>query len=75
MKRGYPVRTVDTTGAGDAYLGAVLYRILRREGGIERITLEELDGYCNFANAVGALVTTKLGAMDSLPDREEVDSR
>jgi len=72
-KLGYPVHPVDTTGAGDAYLGAMLYRILCREGGIERITLEELDEYCNFANAVGAIVTTKSGAMGSIPDRDEVE--
>ncbi len=72
-KRGYPVHPVDTTGAGDAYLGAMLYRILCREGGIEAITGAELDEYCDFANAVGAIVTTKIGAMGSIPVLGEVE--
>jgi ribokinase len=60
----YKVNAVDTTAAGDAYVGALATAL--SEG---RTVLES----AKFAAAVGALAVTKPGAQPSLPWREEVD--
>lgn len=60
---GYAVDTVDTTGAGDAFLAGVLCALADGE------TPEESLAY---ANAVAALTTTESGAIAALPDREMV---
>ena len=71
----YDVRTIDTTGAGDAFLGAVHYRI-RNKGrqALQIISRDELADIVNFANAAGSLTTTRRGAIPALPDREEIEA-
>jgi ribokinase len=58
------VKVIDTTAAGDAFMGALACGL--SEGKSVREVLK-------FANAAGALATTKLGAQPSLPQREELD--
>jgi ribokinase len=58
------VEAVDTTGAGDTFNGALAYAIC--EG-------LELEDACRFANVVGAISVTKLGAQGGMPFRNEVD--
>jgi len=60
----YKVSAVDTTGAGDAFNGALSVAIA--EG-------RELEEAIKLANAAGALSVTKRGAQPSLPQREEVE--
>jgi len=59
-----PVQPVDTTAAGDAFTAA-LTKWYVETGDIERAMV--------FANAAGALATTKMGAQPSLPYLEEVE--
>ena len=59
----YEVKAVDTTAAGDAFTAALTVEYMRC-GNIKRA--------CKYANAVGALTVTKLGAMTSLPTSAEV---
>jgi ribokinase len=61
----YKVNVVDTTAAGDAFIGGFASALLR---GLE---LEEAVKY---ANACGALATTKFGAQPSLPTQDDVES-
>lgn len=68
---GMAVATVDTTGAGDAFVAALLAGILEDIG--TAFTPGRLRGICRFANAAGALATTAPGAIPSLPDRDAVD--
>jgi ribokinase len=58
-----PVQSVDTTGAGDAFSGALAVCIAKGEG---------LPSAVRFASAAAALKTTRLGAQAGLPRREEV---
>ena len=68
---GYEVNVIDTTGAGDGFLGGVLYQVLEKNGKIDHLTKEELTEIASFANAVGALATTKRGAILSMPTLDE----
>jgi ribokinase len=61
----FPVRAVDSTGAGDAFVGAFAARYC----GVDR--LEETMRY---ASAAGALACTRAGAQPSLPTAEEVEN-
>ena len=69
----FKVKAVDTTAAGDAFVGALAYKIdrARAQGGtgIEAFNLEDA---LRFASAAGAIATTKVGAQPSLPTLSEV---
>lgn len=59
----FPIKVVDTTGAGDAFDAGFLTGVIG-EWGLKRAA--------RFANAVGALSTTKIGAQSALPNMQEV---
>ncbi len=61
----FTVDAVDTTGAGDAFCGALAVGLM------EAIPLPTA---IRFASAAGALSATRLGAMPSLPRRVEIDA-
>ena len=61
----------DTTGAGDTFCGCVLNYIL--EHGLENLTEENLKEMLIFANAAASLITTKKGAIRSMPEKEEIE--
>jgi fructokinase len=69
----YDVPTVDTTGAGDAFLGAVLFKLRgKNRSGLENITHDEMAAIVDFANAAGSLATTKKGGIPAMPSPEEI---
>ena len=71
----YSVRAVDTTGAGDAFWGAALFRLREKSAGaLSSLDRAELLDIVDFANAAGALTATRLGAIPALPSREEIDA-
>lgn len=61
---------VDTTGAGDTFCGCVLNYVL--EHGIENLGEEDLKEMLTFANAAASLITTKKGAIRSMPKKEAI---
>jgi fructokinase len=63
---------VDTTGAGDAFMGAFLHCVLGSETKAADWSEEELQRAVAFANAGGALATTRKGAIHSLGTLEEI---
>ncbi|MCS7207817.1 MAG: ribokinase [Dehalococcoidia bacterium] len=60
----FPVKAVDTVGAGDAFCGALTVALA------EGMPLPEA---VRFANAAGAVAVTKPGAQTAMPTREEVE--
>ncbi len=73
----FRVPTVDTTAAGDAFVGGVLYGLAERGS-----TGAAFEAFCRdhaaiattlrFAAAVGALAVTRKGAFAAMPELEEV---
>lgn len=59
----YPISCVDSTAAGDAFTAAMAYMYIKSG---------DITAACNFANAVGALTVSKVGAITSLPTMDEV---
>ena len=58
------------TGAGDTFCGSSLNYILAHA--FENLTEEQLGEMLTFANAAAALITTRKGAIRSMPEKEEV---
>ena len=70
---GYKVQAIDTTGAGDAFIGAFIYRLSTFSKEIEHTSQGELKDMLLFSNAVAALTTTQKGAISALPTKDEVE--
>jgi fructokinase len=73
--KGFAVKTVDTTGAGDGFVAGMLAELLRlapEVADVGKLKPEALKQVFTFANAVGALTTTRKGASPSLPTRSKL---
>lgn len=68
----FKVTPVDTTGAGDGFFSGVLYKFLEKDKSVADLNNEDLEDMILFGNAVGAIVTTRKGAILSMPSMEEV---
>lgn len=66
----FPVTAVDTTGAGDAFVAGLLNELVKNMGLLSDETA--LRAALQFANACGAITTTRRGAIPSLPDTDTV---
>jgi fructokinase len=62
---GFSVKTIDTTGAGDAFVGSLLVSIAKDNSIFENE--EKLRQALKFSNACGAICTTQKGAIPALP--------
>lgn len=67
----YQENIVDTTGAGDTFCGSVLNYIC--ENGLENLSEKQIEEMITFANAAASLVTTKAGAILSMPTEAEIE--
>lgn len=74
---GFAVEAIDTTGAGDGFIAAVMVALLERNlttsNRLASLDAETLRAIFLYANAVGALTTTRKGAIPALPTRSEVE--
>ena len=64
--------TIETTGAGDTFCACVLNFVLER--GLDGLTKGDLTTMLSFANTTAYLVTTRKGAIRSMPERAEVEA-
>lgn len=72
---GFASNVVDTTGAGDSFWGGFLYKISGAGKRPDEFTLEELEAYARFGNAVASLCVEGRGAIPAMPDLEMVEKR
>lgn len=66
----YPVNSIDTTGAGDAFVGAVLYQLSQHDD--TNLTFDEWVAVIEFANLAASKVCEKVGAIDALSSLKEL---
>lgn len=69
---GFPVAAVDATGAGDAFVAALLAGLIRSPQAWD--DQDEIARICRYANAAGALTTTQRGAIPALPAAAQVEA-
>ncbi len=73
---GLEVDVIETTGAGDGFLGAIITALLperEKTGSLATISEDTIRNVLNMANAVGALTCKKAGAIPALPTRAETE--
>ena len=63
--------TIETTGAGDTFCACVLHYVL--QNGAVGLSEDQLRDMLRYANAAAYLVTTKKGAIRSMPEPEDVE--
>jgi len=63
---------IETTGAGDTFCACVLDDLL--EHGLDHLTEEDLGQMLRRANTAAYLVTTKRGAIRSMPEPEQIQA-
>lgn len=74
MVPAFAVNTVDTTGAGDAFLGAVHYQLRGKTAAeLAQLPGEQLHEIVRFANAAGSLATTAGGAIPAMPTLQAIE--
>ena len=66
----YPLKPIDTTGAGDAFYSYFLYSV---DKGLDMNSDEQIINTLRRANVTGGLATQKKGAIDVVPSNEEID--
>lgn len=62
--------TIETTGAGDTFMGCVLNYILEHD--LDSLTEGDLYQMLRFANAAASIITTRRGALKVMPEKGEI---
>ncbi|MFQ4137977.1 carbohydrate kinase family protein [Nodosilinea sp. PGN35] len=69
----FAVDSIDTTGAGDAFLAGILHQLCQ-QGWESLQSADTIEDILRYASAVGALTTLKPGAIAAQPTPQEVDA-
>ena len=64
-------KTIETTGAGDTFMGCILHFVLKN--GIEHLSQQQVSEMLKFANGAASIITTRRGALRVMPTVEEVE--
>ncbi len=70
--RAFKTETIDTLGAGDSFFGAFLSQIVKSGKELNELEMADLKGFALYANACGALSSTKSGAIPAMPTEDEI---
>ncbi len=71
---GHKVKSVDTTGAGDAFWGGFLSSLrLQDIDSVKQLTENSVKTAMEYGNASGCISVQKMGAIPSIPTREEIE--
>ena len=76
--KGIKRQVADTTGAGDAFIGAFLYRLVaeadKRKTAVNlALPKEELEDTLGFANQAAAISVSRTGGIAAVPSLQEVE--
>lgn len=71
---GFAVNAVDTTGAGDAFWGGFLHRMLALDKAPEELTADEAADCARWGCAVAAVCVARRGAIPAMPSLTEVET-
>jgi fructokinase len=63
-----PVSVVDTTGAGDAFMSALVARLTLSDRTIQALSDDEITSALTFAAHIGSLAVTQKGAVHGIPE-------
>lgn len=69
----FPVKAIDTTGAGDAFFGSFIAQILPYVS-VEDISQEQMLACAQYSAAFAAISVTRPGGIPSIPTKEETDA-
>lgn len=70
---GFKTKAIDTTGAGDSFIGSFMYQILKYNINIKNVNNEDkIRQILEFSNAVAAYVVSRKGTINIMPSVEEV---
>lgn len=70
---GIKCSIVDTTGAGDAFWGGFLYKLVKLGKNPGLLTREDAIECLEFANLVAAKCISRYGAIPAMPDLIELE--
>lgn len=76
QSKGEKVKAVDTTGAGDAFIGSFLYQLYKdgvTEADLPELTSDKMAVYLDFSNRYCAKSVQKAGAIASYPTMVEME--
>ncbi|MDR1505231.1 MAG: carbohydrate kinase [Prevotella sp.] len=68
----YDVNVLDTTGAGDSFMGALIYKLTRKNICASELSESALNHVAEFCNACASVSTTRRGSLLVMPTYEEV---
>lgn len=66
------VNVIDTTGAGDCFMGNFLYKFLENKKSINDLTEKDINEYALFANICSSICISRRGALESMPTPEDI---
>ncbi|EHR0219388.1 hypothetical protein KS664_003023 [Clostridium perfringens] len=66
------VEQVDATGAGDSFIGAILYK-LSEQNELKNLSTNYFISFIEFSNKVGAVVITSYGDIEALPFKKSLE--
>lgn len=75
QSNGIKVKAIDTTGAGDGFIGCLLYQLSKDNVSLNQLnslTKDKLKKYLDISNKFSSISVTKEGSIASYPKLEEI---